>query len=360
MLLVPSKCDKDFKYVMPNSKLIDEYSQFQQVNIPSTAVNAVNYLPKSYSKSGRVNYTVYLQKAIDENEIVIIPDFSVMIDQRGLNIKSGKTIIFQKNSQIVFNGVVKGKYWDVLKVYNVKDVKIINANIRGSRNISAEQSGEWSAGISILNSKNITIINPKIYDTYGDGIFIGSENGGSSEDIYVTGGWINNVRRNGISVTSGKNIFLKKILISNTNGTAPASGVDIEPSIEDDIITNVNLNDIFTFNNEVAGIVINMNALSVQKKQNVKSVSVNIINHKDLGSAYAFGTSLNVNKELFDAKGSINILNPTWQESRKDLFWKSDNVQSILINFKNINTSSLESKRSIESYLAKQPNFKVN
>ena len=349
----------EFKYIAPNQTLINQYLKPEKVLIAPNAAYAVNYLPKSYSKRGTVDYTKYLQKAIDENEFVIFPDFPISINRAGLSIGSKKTIVFQKNSQIKYQGPANGKIWDIIKIYNVQDVKIINANIIGSRYSKEKQSGEWSAGISVLNSRNVIIKNPKISDTLGDGIFIGSEDGGVSENVQVTGGWINNVRRNGISITSGRNVFLNNILISNTNGTAPEAGIDIEPSIEPEFIENVNLTDIYTFNNKVSGIAVNMNALSTEKTKDVKFISITISNHTDVGSAYAFGTSLNENKKLFDAKGVINIINPKWEKSRNDLYWKSNNQQSILINFTNINSSNKEKKDKLENFLKEQPNFKL-
>lgn len=359
MLLGMINPKDEYKYIAPSQTLINQYLKPEKVLLSNNAAYAVNYLPKSYSKRGTIDYTKYLQKAIDENEFIVLPDFPISINRAGLSIGSSKTIVFQKNSQIIYEGPANGKIWDIIKIYNVQDVNIINANIVGSRYSKEKQSGEWSAGISVLNSRNVIIRNPKISDTLGDGIFIGSEDGGVSENVQVTGGWINNVRRNGISITSGRNVFLNNILISNTNGTAPEAGIDIEPSIEPEFIENVNLTNIYTFNNKVSGIAVNMNALSTEKTKDVKFISITISNHTDVGSAYAFGTSLNENKKLFDAKGVINITNPKWEKSRNDLYWKSNNQQSILINITNINSSNKEKKDKLENFLKEQPNFKL-
>lgn len=359
MLLGIISPKEEFIYIAPSQELINQFLKPEKIILSKNAVYAVDYLPKPYSKKGTVDYTKYLQKVIDENEFIVLPDFPISINRAGLSIGSKKTIVFQKNSQIKYQGPANGKHWDIIKIYNVDDVKIINANIVGSRYSKEKQSGEWSAGISVFNSKNVCILNPKISDTLGDGIFIGSEDGGVSENVQVKGGWINNVRRNGISITSGRNIFLNNILISNTNGTAPEAGIDIEPSIEPEFIENVNLTNIYTFNNKVSGIAVNMNALSTENTKDVKSISITISNHTDVGSAYAFGTSLNENKKLFDAKGVINIINPKWEKSRNDLFWKSNNKQSILINITNISSSNIEKKEKLENFLKEQPNFKL-
>lgn len=350
---------QDFKYQYPSNSLVISHLKYKALVVDSKQMFADKYLPKQYSTKGNTDYTQYLQKAIDENDIIVMPNFPILVGKSGISVGSNKTIFFQKKSQIIYTGPANGKFWDILKIYDVNNVTIINPNIKGSRNSTLPQSGEWSAGISILNSKNVTIENPKIYDTYGDGIFIGSENGGYSENVQINNGWIDNVRRNGISITSGKNIFLKNILISNTNGTLPMAGIDIEPSISDDIMVNINLNDIYTFNNENGGIGVNLNALSVKDPKNVKSVSINMNNHKDYLSTYSFGTSLRINKDLFDAKGIINVNNPSWENFKTGLYWKSNTEQTVIINFKNIRTSNLEKKKELEVFLKKQKNVTV-
>lgn len=357
-LLGVAKDFNDFKYIEPEQSLVNKYLKPQKITVVPNAIYALNYLPKSPSKSGNVDYTKFLQKAITENKIIVFPDFPVLINKAGLMVGSEKTIIFQKKSQIIFTGPARGKYWDIIKIFNSSNVRIVNANIKGSRYSKEEQTGEWSAGISILNSQNVIIENPKIADTYGDGIFIGSEDFGFSENIRVNGGFINNVRRNGISVNSAKDVYINNVLISNTNGTAPEAGIDLEPSIEQQIIKNINLSNIYTFNNAVSGIAINMNYLSVDHPKEVKSVLINITNHIDNRSPNAFGTSLNDSKKLYDAKGIINITNPTW-ENNKELYWKSNTKQSIIINFKNIKTSNTTKYKNLENFLKKQSNVSI-
>ena len=105
LLLVPSKCEQDFKYNIPNHKLIEEHLRFQSFVIPNIAVQAIKYFPKSYSKLGTENYTIFLQKAIDENEIVIIPDFPVMAALRGATEDRphvpGLTRLLQNDEQVI-------------------------------------------------------------------------------------------------------------------------------------------------------------------------------------------------------------------------------------------------------------------
>jgi hypothetical protein len=295
-------------------------------------------LPKNYNTSAKIDYTEIIQKAVDEHDKVVMPNFPISINKNGLFVRSNKTIYFPPNALLKFQGPAKTKLDDVLKIFNAENVTIINPTIEGSKYSELAQEGEWSAGICILNSKNVQIQNLKITNTYGDGLFIGSEDGGFCENVKVTGGWIDNARRNGLSITSGKNIFVEKLLISNTSEHDPEAGVDIEPSWYKDIIENVNLKNIYTFNNKNSGIAINMNALNVAEEKDAKKISITIDGHTDQGSSCAFSTSLNQKEgqNIFDAQGRVIIKNAKWVNTRNQSFWTTPENHRINLDFQNI------------------------
>src|SRR5699024_9046472 len=99
-----------------------------------------------------------------------------------------------------------------------------------------------------------------------------------NENVKIINGVLDNNRRNGISIISGRNIEINNVFISNTNGQNPQSGIDIEPNSNDDILENIKLLNIETFNNTMNGIVVSIGNLSGQKK---KELSIKIDNHKD-------------------------------------------------------------------------------
>lgn len=337
-----------YTYQQPNSSLVDAYWQ-PQVNSTKGFYNLTQSLPQNYSTKGNVDYTTYLQLALYKYSKVIMPNFPILINKNGLKVNSNQTIYFPKNALLKFQGPALAKLDDVLKIYNVSNVKIINPQIEGSKNSNLSQDGQWSAGIAILNSKNITITNIHITNTFGDGLFIGSEDGGFSENISVIGGWIDNARRNGLSITSGKNIKVEKLFISNTSGHDPEAGVDVEPSWYKDIIENVLLKNIYTFNNKQAGIAVNMNALNVSSDV-AKTIGLTIDGHTDQGSNHAFLTSLNQaeNNNIFDAKGKITIKNSNWKNTRNTSFWTTPNNHRIQVDFDNISIDDPQKSNSFK------------
>jgi len=326
----------EFSYLIPNNSIINQYTKpysLQKINLNKWH-KLESILPSNY-KNMKQDYTKDIQAFFASNKNIMLPDYPVYISS-ALNISSNTNVFFSKNSKIIYTGEIKGRHYDIIKIENIENVNIYNPSIVGNRQAKLQHEGEWNAGISIQNSKKVRIYNPMVKDTWGDGIFIGSETAGFSEDVIIEGGWIDNVRRNGISITSAKDIFINNILISNVNGTNPQCGIDMEPSLSEDLIENINLNKVYTFNNTLAGIAINMNALNQKSKDKVKNISINISNHTDNNSSYALLTSLNAGNTIFDATGTINISNTTWIKNKNDSYWKSETKQAIKLNFKNI------------------------
>lgn len=337
------------------ASLVGKYLKKSDPNISNTK----NLFPADKKFRNLKDHTAFIQKIIDANRVIVLPDFKILINSKGLKIGSDKKIIFRNNSVIQSVGFADGRFSDVLKIYNAQNVEIINAVITGNRYSKTKtQTGQWSAGICVLNSKNVKIINSKISDTFGDGIFIGSEDGGFSENVVVESGWINKARRNGISVTSAKNVVLKNILISNTYGHDPQCGVDIEPSWEKDVLNNISLKNIYTFHNQVSGIAINLNEFNRQQASDYKTVDILIENHTDEGSKHGLLTSLNTDGLPHDAHGTIRIKNAKWQENQTP-YWFTTNKHSIHIEFSGILIEDSKQKNDFENKIKSLQNVKL-
>lgn len=103
--------------------------------------------------------------------------------------------------------------------------------------------------IAISGSKNITIDGTKVSKAWGDGINIQYLTSETTLPTYtrtphnIT---IKNVisdmnRRQGLSIEAGVDIVIKNSEFTNTSGTAPQSGIDLEPSTSDSVISNVTM-----------------------------------------------------------------------------------------------------------------------
>lgn len=318
---------QSFNYKMPEESLLNKYLLNNTYKKSAGDIYVVNYLPANYDKTGKKDYTKEIQQAIDKNKRVILPNMPILINKNGLKIGSNKIIVFQPKTKIIFNGPAMGRLNDIIKIYNAKNIELINVNIKGSRYV-ANQEGEWSAGISILNSENITITNALIKNTWGDGIFIGSEDNGVSKNIKINNAWIDNVRRNAISITSVIGATINNVLVSNTNGTAPECGVDIEPSLFGEYIQNVSFNNFYSFNNKNAAFNINLSSFNSNEISYMPEVSININGIYDEFSYNFIGLGFNNLNWKYSPRGNVTIKNGITKNKRHDIVLDLSNVRT--------------------------------
>ncbi|MGK0446364.1 right-handed parallel beta-helix repeat-containing protein [Patiriisocius sp. Uisw_017] len=280
------------------------------------AIKIEDFLPQNFLSDGSEDYTEIIQKVVNENPIVIFPDFSLLINTDGLKAKSNSTWFFQENTLLKYKSNDKKSYYVVL-VSDVENFSIYNLKVEGDRYRRIDPSnmeGEWGMGLWIMGSKNINIYYPEIQKCWGDGIYIGSSGSKKVNDsINIIEATINDNRRNGISIITGKNIFINKAFISNTKGTPPQAGIDIEPNNNDEIIENIKLKDIYTGNNLGSGIKVVTYFLYGDLKKNVL---IDIENHIDENSYYGFqAVGIAGKKKQNKIQGLITIENATWMNN---------------------------------------------
>lgn len=276
-------------------------------------VNITKYLPKGYDKQGKTDYTRYIQKAINENKNVVLPNFPILVT--GINLLSNSNIFFQPNSKLILKPTSDTHYM-IFGIIGKKNINIYNANLVGDYDKHKGTSGEWGYGIDIRGSQNIKIYNSIISNCWGDGICISSNSNKFSngiqlletKDITIANSLIDFNRRNGITIASGvQNIYLKNLTISNTFGVLPKAAIDIEPDHSKGKLENIVISDSKFFNND-AGVNFHINNYADVNKTNSVSVIVNNVSFKDQQSAFYFGGfAKNPNKRQLD--GSIKIAN---------------------------------------------------
>ncbi|MFZ4262396.1 right-handed parallel beta-helix repeat-containing protein [Sphingobacterium sp. HJSM2_6] len=301
------------------------------LNYPK-AVDAVNYLPKNYVIDGSVDYTKQIQNAINNNSQIILPNFPVLVNSKGLTLKSNSIVIFRKNSKILLRPTIENNY-QILRVYNVNNIKIFFPNVIGDKDKHLSNKGEFGMGISIRGSNNVKIYKAQISSCWGDGLYIDDY----SKKILIEGIHVDNNRRNGISIVYGSDIIVNNLLASNTFGTSPMAGIDIEPDNNTQVVNNITLNYPVTFNNGNRGILLALMNLPGPSK---REVIINVNNHTDyfskMGMAYYPGKN---QKKWGNFSGRILINNPNWKNSLNTPFFipntELSNNLEILLNTNN-------------------------
>lgn len=158
--------------------------------------------------------------------------------------------------------------------YPTSNVEIANCWLVGERYThiysSATKTDEHCYGISLLGVTNVNIRATYVSDCTGDGICIGSLNGAAPSNITLCDVVSTGNRRQGMSITAGSSISVYDSEFSYTAGTAPGDGIDIEPGISSDAVSNVTIDNCVIRGNAGNGIEVNASNGSV--------TGVNVVN----------------------------------------------------------------------------------
>ncbi|HVW13943.1 MAG TPA: right-handed parallel beta-helix repeat-containing protein [Mucilaginibacter sp.] len=329
---------------LPSASALSSYRQDADA-LKQTAYDLTQSLPQGYVTDGSADYTTYIQTGINNKKIVLMPNFPILINDRGLNLGDNSTVIFQPNSKLIFKASALPSY-QILRIFNVQNVTVYFPVIQGDRKVHIGNKGEWGMGISIAGATNVKIVNPKVYDCWGDGIYIGKQKT-PSKNIQILYADLDNCRRNGISVVSVDSLSIVHPLASNINGTDPQAGIDIEPNNNGDVINNISIDSPVTFNSRI-GISISIWAF---RGQLAHDANITIRDHVDDGSDNSFFYyGFRDDNPANGLKGQIKIINPKWKNSRVPYRHSGFYNNGPKFDYKNVsitdNSSSSETKRT--------------
>ncbi|WP_223634638.1 S-layer homology domain-containing protein [Planococcus sp. 4-30] len=276
---------------------------FFSYSVAVFAEEKVSIISFGANNDGKTNQTGFIQEAINSQSEqgggrVFFPKGTYLIDAvKSIVLKDNITLEFEKGA--VLKALPNSEeHYQILRIHDVNNVNIVGAaEIVGERQEHQGKAGEWGFGISIKGSNNIVIENVKVSNCWGDGIYIGSTaNQRFNENIKITNPVLNNNRRQGISVISAINLYISNAVITNTNGTPPQSGIDIEPNSSIEQIKNINISNLSTENNNGYGLIVSLKQL----KGSAEPVSIYVDTIKNVKDRYVVAG-------IEGLKGEINI-----------------------------------------------------
>lgn len=239
---------------------------------------------------GLTDDTKFFQRAIDSvNKLgggtVLVPSGKYLINaDTTVKIKSNVTLDMMDSTTELISKPTKSDRSYILMVINATDVSIKGGQIIGDRNEHLGTTGEWGMGIAVYASNNVTINGTKIINCWGDGIVIGAKGGApfnapdASINVTVKNVVSDNNRRQAITIGKVNNVLIESCILTNTNGTKPMSGIDIEP--DKDTAQNITIQNCVLAYNKGNGLEIYVNSKSVVK--NVIATN-NYIHHNTYG-----------------------------------------------------------------------------
>ncbi|RAN82701.1 hypothetical protein B5P43_01035 [Bacillus sp. SRB_336] len=213
------------------------WSATPSVAIGSTTINVRN---AGALGNGVHDDTSAFQSAINSlpatGGTISVPAGTYMIDAlRSINMRSHVRLQLSSGAKLVAIPNSSQRYY-VIKAWKVTDVEISGGEIVGDRAKHVGSTGEWGMGIGIMAASKVYVHDLKVSDCWGDGLYIGAIGSGSSAvlstDVTVKNVVSNNNRRQGLSFGPVDRVYVVKSTFSNTNGTKPQSGIDIEPSTQ--------------------------------------------------------------------------------------------------------------------------------
>jgi hypothetical protein len=177
-----------------------------------------------------------------------------------------------------------------------------------ARTASQGDGSQYRHCLGIQNASNVTVTGIGCNQSGGDGIYVSA-----SSNVTITNCVFDKNYRDGGSVIGRlSHINISNNVFSNTNGTAPQAGVDVEPNNPSDFLTDVDFTDNTMVNNSGDGLAISLWALD----NTSQTVSLTVTrNHSDHNGRYGYFAN---NADPTNAPGAVTLNDCTTDESGSD------------------------------------------
>ena len=193
---------------------------------------------------GVTDDTAAIQRAVDSlpasGGTVLIPRGKYCIDAlRSLRLRGNMHLHLADGATLAAIPNAAPRAYVVL-IKDVTDVEVSGGEIVGDRDQHLDTKGEWGYGITVRGScSRVTLRDIKVSRCWGDGICIGSAHSTplhpveAGDDIVLARVTCTGNRRQGLTIARAHHVRVYDSEFSDTSGTAPSAGIDIEPDFPD-------------------------------------------------------------------------------------------------------------------------------
>ena len=347
----------------------------------STSTNQSNNAKTVYADEygfEKTDATWALQKALDDPEAdrIIVRDMnSPWLISKTVFLRSNKEIIFEQGSVVQSKpGTFLENRQPMFRALSLDNLKIIGqgqGDQRATLKMNKEEytTSEFGHILGIDGVKDFEIRGLKLTGAGGDGIHVAgatyetakpglrtySENG-IIEDIIA-----DNNRRQGISIDSAKDVIVRNSTFSNTEGTAPSAGIDLEPTWDFERLENVTIENVTLKGNNGNGLQLalgNLDDASAPVSIDINNVTIDDNNRSgvtvvlfnsapddpfrdqpdgSLVSSMANGTVNIRNTKISNSNGTNTFFNqPTAGIYVQSLSGSQNDPNNLQVNFENV------------------------
>ena len=305
----------------------------QSVKVSAYGFNTDDNKPAFY-QAIRANDTIIIDK--QKSEWLVSP-----LTLRNLE---NKTIIFEKG--VVFRA--KPEAYNstsdcLLKFVSCNNISIIGNGALLTMNKEEYIDGEWRMGLSFMGCQNVSVRDLTISSSGGDGIYIdGYKETRYSENIRIDSVVSTNNKRQGISIISAKDVWVRNSVFTKTKGTLPEAGLDIEPDKETDVIANINFEHCSFTNNHHSGIVLGLDNLTDKSQP----ISINFSNcylsmNHDVSNRYPKAEIIVSSNAFNPVKGKVIFNNIVVDGSKWGLIYSRKPSDAYEVSFKNLSAVNI-------------------
>lgn len=266
-----------------------------------------------------IDSTQAIQGAINSGaRKVIIPYVGKEWVVRSIKLASNQEIVFEPGVVVTAKkGAFKGKRDCLFSADDLSNITLrgYGATLRMRKadyDSYRYTKSEFRHVIRLLGCSNINILGLRLESSGGDGIFIGTITPRPyppCKNVLIRDCICDNNYRQGISVTSVDKLLIENCVLSNTGGTAPAAGIDLEPNHGGNMLVNVVISNCVSENNGGSGFIASISNLNVRSRE----VSILFVNcyARDCGEA---GLRVRAVNERNRPRGLIEFRNCTSED----------------------------------------------
>ena len=298
----------DTKYHEMDERLTTQLAQTVRLVTPNMTQEEIQDI---LDLGGHIKFTKGVYDNFDFYDVEHMRDVAFLV-------KSNTRLIIEPEAEIKMPPTSLDWY-NVFYIENKENVVITGGGkLIGDRNEHVGTVGEWGCGIYISGGNNITIDNLTLENFWGDGLTVhrfprGLEKNDRSnmpKNVTIVNNIFENNRRQGTSIIGLRGGYISNNVFSNTNGTLPSAGLDLETdrhcAIEDVVITGNIFKD-----NEKQGLLISKR-MGHGDEASIKDVKVtdNFFTDNNIGMQIGQSSNITVSgNTIRDNNGSgINLV----------------------------------------------------